>query len=294
MDFVEAVTGEKNFFNFYEFRLGVMRVGITTQPIVYGMFCSSIFTMIWYMSRTIPIALRRSVVILVATLLSLSSGPWLALACQIGLIGVETVTRGIKNRAKILIGGAVASLTALQLATSHGIWGFVAAYLLINPKSAWYRTLIWERVGGDIARHPIFGMNPANWSRGMGMSDSIDSEWLLIPLVSGYPGLFLMIAACLLSLWLLYRRSDDEVGPDIATLRRAWAFTMVAMWGGMLTVAYFAYMRPQYHLLMALGGVLIRLAQEADVRNPAAAQPVPARRRLKPVIGAPPERRSQR
>ena len=224
---IERITGVRSPFQEEIYRLGLLRTGIVTHPIIYGIFCASVLGMLWYARSSLANGMTRLIVVPTAVFFSLSSGPLLTVGIQLGLIMLEHFSRWLKNRAAIITSGCVAVLGFLEWYGAKGVFGIVAAYLTLNSNTAWYRLWIWEQVTGDISRHPIFGMNPNNWSRLRGMSDSIDAQWLLTPLQAGLPSIALLLLSLLVMIRLLFLRPDAEIDPRLAGIRRGWTFAMI-------------------------------------------------------------------
>lgn len=277
-DFIRRFDPSFNRLRGLEFRAGLARAGVLTHPILYGAFCASIFALVWYTQKSAATSVLKCLLIFAAMFFSLSSGPLVATAMQIGLIATEYYSRGIKKRALLITSAVVAAFAVIQVVASHGVFGVVAHYLTFNSASAWYRQMIWTQVTGDIARNPIFGMNPVNWTKKPGMSDSIDAQWLLVTLGGGLPAIILLTAALLAMIRGLFHRTDAEVGPELAALRRGWTFCMLALAFAGLTVSYFSIMQHQWHLMMGLGGALVQLVRAHSAAAPSAAVPATSQR----------------
>lgn len=241
-----------------QWRSGLLRAGVITHPINYGVFCGSMIAMMWYAQTRLSSSLYKTGFMLFAVFLSLSAGPLLAAVLQVSFIAIETATRIIPNRAPLVLGGMFIVLTLMQLVTSHGILGFMAHYATFTADSYWYRTRIWEHVTDDILRSPIIGINPAYWTRGPFMSPSIDAEWLMLPLAAGLPALLFLSIGFFGMIKPLFKGSDAEVGAEFAGLRRGWLYSMLGVIGAGFTVTYYDMMMPHFYVMLAMGSVLVR------------------------------------
>lgn len=277
-DFVRVLNPEYERLMGDEHRMGLLRAGVVTHPILYGVFAGSMLAMMWYLQSSAMGSVARAAVVAVAVFFSLSAGPMVGMMIQFGCIAAEYFSRRIPNRATLIVGGALAVGGLLQVVASNGVFGVVATYMTFNPASAWYRQMIWTQVSGDIGRHWLLGMNPAFWSRRAGMSESIDAQWLLTPLTAGMPAMILLALCFLAIVARLFRRTDAEIGPLLAALRRGWTFAMLGLAFAGFAVAYFGLMQPHFHLMLTLGMVILRMCAAADATGPTA-PPAPPRRR---------------
>lgn len=271
----------------HEYRAGFLRAGVYTHPITFGLFCGSMIAMVWYTQSNVIQSGLKTGILFTGVFFSLSSGPLLGAVLQMGMIGAERATRFLANRINVILAGVVMLLLLLEAATS-GALSTMARYMTFNPMSYWYRTRIWSIVTDDIARNPIFGMNPANWSRERMMSNSIDAEWLVIPLTSGLPAITLLALTFFVMLRPLYLRPDGDLEPLLAGLRRGWTYSFVALIMVGFTVTFYDMMRPQFYAMLAMGSALVRLVAlgtEADVPRAAPAAATSGGRQG-PVLGA--------
>ncbi len=243
-------------------RLGMMRAtSIFNHPILYGLFCGVFFSYAWYLPRTLFGRIFWGGAVAVATFFSLSAGPLMALLVQFIVVGVEVTTRKLPNRAPILLWLTAGFLMLVQLVSESGIYRLVQL-VAMDPGSTSYRRAIWQNGIDDVMRNPIFGIRPEDWTRPGWMSPSMDNQWLLQMITGGIPSLILL-ALCLIVLTRrLFRRPDAEIPPEIAALRRAWAYSILAMVVCGTTVAFFEKAQPLFAILVGLGGVTFRLLDD--------------------------------
>lgn len=245
-------------------RLGLLRVtSVFSHPILYGQFCAAALALVWMLQPTTPASLARAVVIVGATVLSLSSAPILIVLIQTQLLIIERLTRGIKNRFKIILTVVLSCLAALNIFTGRGVFGIIVLVTL-ESSTAFYRRTIWELGSGDVMRHPIFGFRPEEWSRYFWMGTSIDNYWLLMAMQGGLPAVtFLGIAILLLS-YAVYKVPEDRLSPTMIRLRLGWGFMIVGFVLCGFTVHFFDKIQPFFALMVGLGGAVLRISMAMD------------------------------
>lgn len=265
MQFASLVTGRGEFESPAEGRLGLMRVtSVFLHPILYGLFCASILSLVWYLERDPLLRMIKGALIACATFLSLSSAPILVFMLQLLLILTDRITRRMRLR-MVKIGAAVlAMVAALNVTTRIGAFGVLAYYLTFNPHNAFYRALIWEHGIDDVLANPILGINPENWTRLPWMGTSIDNYWIFQAMQGGIPSVVL-IALCIFTIWRrLYRRPDRAVPPVVARLRKGWSFAILSLVICGATVAFFGKLQPYFTLVIALGAALARIEARCE------------------------------
>lgn len=271
-------------------RLGLWRAtSVFSHPILYGVFCAVFLSFAWYVHRSVATRLVKCAIIAGATFFSLSAGPMLALTLQIGFIALETVTRGIKGRAPIILWSSFVFLAFVQVAAESGVYRLVQLVSL-EGGSAWYRQLIWIHSLDDVLRSPLFGMLPENWEKPGWMTPSLDNQLILFAMDGGIPALVFLLAALVALTRRLFVRPDAALSFELAGLRRAWTFSVLAMTLVAGTVAFFDKMPPLYALVIGLGATICRLVEEARAPGAAPAATPPslapgAPRRPRVVIG---------
>lgn len=175
-------------------RLGLHRSqGFTEHPITYGLFCSIGVANLFYIYRgRLVTQLSRTGTAVFMTLMSLSSAPSMAVALQLGLIGWDRVTVGLRNRWPLLAVLIGAPLLVGQIALPHGLVGFVIDNISYNPVTGWARTEIFQYGFAEAMRHPFFGIGFGEWIRPWWRGPSVDNFWLLMAMRYGFPALLLL------------------------------------------------------------------------------------------------------
>lgn len=265
-----SITGTK--YNFDdEVRMGITRAAsFFEHPILYGVFCSSLFSLMWFTS-TVRQRIYKAPVIAFATWLAASSAPLLILMMQCFLIGVERTTRGVKNRLLIVTGIALTLVTIAQAATGRGFVGILAMFTL-NPGTTYVRRMQWEFAIKDVMRHPLLGFEPSTWTRPFWLAPSIDNYWLLMMMRSGIPSLILL-GLCVLFLWRDMAARKD-MPPLYTNIRTGWGLMMVALIIGAATVAFFGKLQPLLAFYIGLGSALVNCRVPATDATAATSAPL--------------------
>jgi hypothetical protein len=257
-EFASGITGIPTKFS-PEMRMGITRAAsFFEHPILYGVFCASSFSLIWFISTPAQRYYRMPIIIF-ATWLSASSAPLLTLLVQIGLLLIEPFTRKFKRRDKVL-GWLVAGFAAfMQIFTGRGVVGLVML-ITINPSTAYTRRAQWNFAIDDVMRNPWFGFRPETYTRPFWLAPSIDNWWLLIMMRTGIPSLILM-ALCALFLWIAIARREGP--PLFNQLRTGWGMAMIAIILGAATVTFFGKLQPLFAFYMGMGAALATCALPA-------------------------------
>jgi hypothetical protein len=181
-----------------DLRWGLRRVqGPLEHPILFGVFCGSILAMthlvLGYQKSLFQRWLRTGLVAATA-LLCLSSGPTSALVAQFLLLTWNGVLRSIKSRWKMLWGVLAASYLFISAVSSQSVPAFYITHApLFDPKSAYYRLLIWEYGSATALNHPIFGIGFNEYERPAWMVPSVDMFWLIHAVMHGIPAAILIM-----------------------------------------------------------------------------------------------------
>lgn len=244
-------------------RLGMQRVtSVFSHPILYGVFCATAFSMVWYAASGLSARIVQGLIVALATFFSLSSAPLLVLAVQFATIAVERVTRGIPGRLNLIMCAAGLIVLFLNLFTGRGLFG-VMVLLTFSPDTAFYRRLIFEHGIDDVFRSPLFGIDPATWTRPAWMTHSIDNFYIVQALQGGVPSVIFLLTSIVLLIRRLFRLPDATVQSGIAPLRRGWVYSTFALVLCGATVHFFGTAQPYFAFIIALGAALVRIEAEA-------------------------------
>lgn len=253
-DFGRSITGY-TYNHADDVRLGLLRAESTFQhPILFGLFCSSLFSLSWATARTKAGRLLRPAWLCVGTMMAVTSSALLTVFIQVMLTVGERATRGVKNRLKLLMWGIAAVFAFLSVASNRGPFAIIANTLAFNGGSAYARILQWNAAMDDIRRSPIIGIKPESWTRPFWMSASVDNNWLLMMMKVGIPGLIFMFIIMYMLWRAVYRMKTED--NFISTLSMAWIFTLVTLLLTGATVAFFGKVQTLFYIILAIGGSL--------------------------------------
>ncbi|WP_209507430.1 O-antigen ligase family protein [Ruegeria sp. HKCCSP335] len=175
-------------------RLGLNRAQVSMpHPILFGVFCSSAFALIWYSlgsKDSLFKRVRRGSIVGAAVFLSLSAGAFMGVLIQGFLIFWDEIFKRKKSRWIVLSVGVFFILTALELGSNRNVFQIIASELTFSKSSGYNRILIFTHAKDDILNSPIFGIGFRWWTRPLWLKGSVDNFWLLISLRYGLPLFF--------------------------------------------------------------------------------------------------------
>jgi hypothetical protein len=189
-------------FNPSEQRSGLTRVqSVFDHPILFGLCSGSILALtnlvLGYQNSLFKRSFRTLIVAGTA-LMSLSAGPMGAIATQGFLLSWNGLLRRVRTRWKILIVIFVCLILLIEMFAQRSALTILVSFIVLDPASYWYRTLIWTYGTETVLNHPLFGVGMNDWERPSWMpTNSIDSFWLLLAVRGGLPAAFLMMLAFL-------------------------------------------------------------------------------------------------
>ena len=181
-----------------EIRWGLSRVqGPFEHPILFGVFCGSVAALTYLVLGQETGRVRRQVTtaaVVLTSMCSLSSGPWVAILAQLALLGWHGLLGPIEARWRILwvLGGL--TYVVLELVSDQSVPQILTRYAF-DPWTAFYRLLIFEYGWASVMGHPLFGTGFGEWPRPSWMPTSIDMFWLLPAVRHGLPTAMLMLLA---------------------------------------------------------------------------------------------------
>jgi hypothetical protein len=273
-----------------EYRLGLARAYATMDhPILYGTFCASIMSLLWFTNERKPQRAARAGVVSCAAFLGLSSAPILCLFLQGGLMVWEKVTRSIKGRTKIFLIALGFLYIVIEVLTERSAIESIATRITLDPQTAFYRIQIWTYGVDNIMARPFFGLGMGEWERATWMaSATVDAFWLVVPIRVGLPGLVLMLAGLVAILWAVHhpRRKKGRSRParDFAV---GWTISLVALCLAALTVHYWNAIHAYFFFFVGLGGWLADPVKMKAAARSRARQPV-RRAQARPMRGSRP------
>ena len=234
-----------------EKRLGLSRAfGSFEHPILYGIFCVAGFGMsIGALAgrRGLGMAgLARVSAVAVAVFASVSSGAFVAMGVQMGLMAWERLTRSIAGRWIILGTIILAILTGTGLASSRSPVKVFLSYATFSQSTGYNRLLIFDYGTAEAGRHPLFGIGLNEWERPSYMSASMDNFWLVCAVRYGILSFATLAGGMVLLVLKLGRLKDLD--PVKASVRNTWSITILSIslagctvhfWNALFTLFFF-------------------------------------------------------
>lgn len=221
-------------------RLGLHRAQVVfSHPIHYGIFCSLGFSLVYVGLADRMQWFRRAIIsslIGVSCFFSVSSGPVLAVAVQIGLIGWGTIFRRSKYCWAILWGSGLFFYVIAELASGRAAIYAIVSRISFSSSTAFARRVLFEFGVRQIERKPLLGVGYNPWPLPRWMTGSVDNFWLFVAVRFGVPALIMLAGAFLIAMIVAGRRDFSE-DPTLYPLRRAWIFTLVSLVLVLATVA---------------------------------------------------------
>lgn len=215
-------------------RMGLYRAQTSfIHPIHSGLFFILTFSLCFIGLKLVYGTARRWTVAIASALgcfLALSSGAFLALVLQLGLITWATIFREKKARWWYLLALFACLYVLISLLSDRSPIMVFLSYATFSSHTAYWRTIIFEYGMQNVWANPWFGlgMNP-DWVRPVWMySGSVDNFWLLTAMRYGIPGFLFLAIGYAWSLWRIGTR-DFDADEDLWNLRRAWMFSFIGL-----------------------------------------------------------------
>lgn len=187
-------------------------------------------------------------ILLAGMFMTLSRGPWLGAACGVVLASIGTKPdrrRGLKRAALILVGGGLILYTAGRTYVENS--GQLDA--AEEQASAAYRAELLDQYNTIALESPIWGWGRGNWPEVPGMK-SIDNNYLLTALGSGFVGVALLVLMFAVAMWRLF--TDGFFASDMDPMERAFRFTMFGILAGIAISTATVYLGSQLQPLLFL------------------------------------------
>jgi hypothetical protein len=256
----EALTG-KNIFRpqigHIDPRHGMQRsFGPFDHPILYGCFCASIVSLSWFY-RT-ERRFLRTIWVIIATFISVSSGPLVAVTVQLILMAWKTITRGLNSRWKLFSFLLTIVYIIIDLISNRTPLKVFLSYLTFNPATAFFRLTIWEwGIQENVKKNPWFGIGFEEWIRPSWMhSTSIDNFWLVNMVRYGFPTFIFLGLAILALLFAVGKVSENSAtGTNVRT---GFIFSFIGLIVAGCTVHFWNSSYVWFFFLLGSGACLVQ------------------------------------
>ncbi|MEZ5773649.1 MAG: O-antigen ligase family protein [Hyphomicrobiaceae bacterium] len=246
-----------------EKRLGLIRAYATfDHPIIYGTFCASLMSLLWFTTETRNTQIVRSSGLALATFLGLSSAPLLSLGVQATLITWDRVTRGVDMRVPLTLIALVGLYIGIEIVSSRPAFEAIIMRVTLDPWTAFYRMQIWHYGLENVWMSPFLGAGLAGWERIWWMSaTTVDAFWLLVPMRMGIPAVVLLLLSAGLLMRAVNRRQKRPRFERDAAI--GWTISIISIGLVGLTVHYWNSIHAHVFLLLGLGAWLADPAGKA-------------------------------
>lgn len=233
-------------------RFGLNRVhGPFDHPILFGVLFGSLIGLTYYVlgyGRMMFTRVLQPVMLAGTAILSLSTGPLIAMSTQIFLVLWDGILRSVKARWYILTALAIIGYFIIDIFFARNTpFHTIVAYLSFSEGSAYNRILIWVYGTQNIFDNPVFGIGLNDWVRPVWISNSIDMFWIVGAIQHGvivwilWLGLFFSVfLQVALSKGLTTRLQDYRTGYLISLFGLFMAGWTVHFWNALFV--YFMFL----------------------------------------------------
>lgn len=255
----------------HEPRLGMWRAQVMlVHPIHYGIFCCSVFTLVFVgLNGQISFSRRwlMALAIGICTFLSLSSGAFLALILQLGLISWAFVLRYFSLRWLLLIGISSFAYVVVDILSNRSPVEVFLSYATFSSHTAYWRKQIFEWGMKNVWDNPFFGIGLNDWVRPYYMySGSMDNFWLVNAVRYGIPGfLFLGCGYALMILRIAFTNLANNT--RLLRFRQAWVITFCGLTFALCTVHIWTVVYSYLFFLFGAGSWLLVVQPEKTVKE---------------------------
>lgn len=247
----------------YDPRLGLDRAQVAfDHPILYGVFCASTFSLLFFSPRKNKpgnSGMRRAWASVAATFFSLSSGAFVPILLQSGLIIYNWIFRSYAARWKIFAGGLAVMYVVIDLGSNRTPFQVFGSAIAFSGSTYYWRVLIFQYGIQNVWADPLFGFGLSpNWVRPSFMvTSTVDHFWLVMAMRYGVPGFLLMFGAYVAVIVALVRAKITSVVS--ANQRSGMVFTLLSV--GIAITTVFLW-NATYVFLMFIFGAGLWLAEE--------------------------------
>jgi len=256
-DIAAAISGAPTI-SWGETRLGLLRaMSVFEHPIHYGVFCASVFGLVWFTQQDPARRIFLCSLIGGATFFSLSSAPLLGIGLILMGAVVERTTRNIPHRVWLMIALIALVYLLLSLVANRTPIEIIISTFVFDTGTAWYRVLIWTYGIDNVANNPWIGVPFGFWERPSWMpSDTLDNYWLALALWGGLPTVTLLVLAIVGEMRAVHGPISVAQTPDLRSCRYAWTATVLALCVVGATVYYWGALGVLFVFYLGLGGWL--------------------------------------
>lgn len=239
-----------------EIRAGFTRAYVSFEhPILYGMFCSSVFSLCWFCLNN---RVTKSIGVFIATSASLSSAPILLFLTQIFLIVWDFIIQ-TKNKWKFIYAFLAVAYVLLGFLSNRPPLIAILSHVTLDPRTSYYRSLIFTYGMNNVANNPFFGLGFNDWVRPVWMvNTTVDNFWLLIAMRYGIPALVVLLTFILLLIFKVKASMKNQTG-ILKRIYLGWVFSLVSLMIGGITVNLWFGTYAYFFFLLGMGVWMVDL-----------------------------------
>ena len=172
---------------------------------LYGTFCAAAVAIFLYSGGS---AIRYAIFCSFGCLLSISSGPLLALVIVLFTFCYDCIMKGRAWRWKVFTFAIAIFLLVVYFASAHPV-SWLVAHLTLDPSTGYWRVAVWDHTTAYLASSPYFGFGFLDFGdpEDFFTHASVDSVWLVVALQFGVPTSVLLLLTVMASLFDVGRRN---------------------------------------------------------------------------------------
>lgn len=252
-------------------RFGLYRaVGPFEHAILYGVFSASAFSLSFFHSKNDPAQkswrLLKTGCIGLATFLSVSSGPLIALLTQFALIIWAKFTKGSSASWKLLGFFIIILYFAIDLVSDRNPIRAIITKITFSSHTAYTRLIIWEwGLRENVLEHPWLGIGFSEWVRPEWLSSSVDNFWLVTMMRYGLPAFF-FLAFGIVS--LIVSASNNSALPNSTAnpFLNGWRISMLGLIVAASTVHFWNSLFVWFFFLLGSGAYMAQQPHNIETR----------------------------
>ncbi|WP_420336490.1 O-antigen ligase family protein [Roseibium sp.] len=196
--------------------------------------------------------LFRSGLVLLCVFFSVSSGPFLSVLFQLGMVGWVTLLKNVKRIWLVTAVVFVVFYLLVEVLSDRPAIIAIVTNLSFNGYTAYLRVTLFDYGMAQVARTPLLGVGYNEWELPTWMSGSIDNYWLFIAITYGVPAFLAFFLAVVVALRGSSYAQFHPASTQFA-LRRGWCFVMISISLTLATVAIWGNMLALINFLIAAG-----------------------------------------
>ena len=215
-----------------DFRMGLVRA-CSVFPVseLFGTFCVAATAFFLYSERTFASRIVYVGLGIFGTVLSLSSGPLLALSIVLAAFSYDLILKKEAWRWKVLM-AVVLGLLLIAFAVLNDPVAAIIGHLTFNPETGNFRIITWTLGLDQVALSPIVGRGFNSYAGELSLvqlfvGQSVDALWLLLMIRSGVPTVVFLLLTIFLPLFATKRISG--VDTYLNSLRVGFTFVVILM-----------------------------------------------------------------